>query len=650
MPSSLRGLAAAVAAQIGFNAPVTIPSGATFEIPDVNRIKFEEWSKIKSNAPKGPIQIALWMDEIEKALPEETDLAEKVDHLFQSLHQRLTPHFNRMFDVDEKKLITEGHLSTLQQRLAAQCENEALETIWTNRLSELFQFPEGVPLPVGHEAIRAWLKNPDNRAQILAITTLDLQNLSLPTLPPEIALFTGLTHLTANHNQIFYLPDEIVNLTALTNLFLNHNKLITLPNSFSKLTALIGLELSHNNLRSFPNSLRSLSNLESLQLSHNEICSVPEWIDNLSNLTRLILYANQLNSLPESLGSLRQLANLNLSLNRFNSLPEPIRSLRQLQSLYLNHNQLTSLPDWISDIPNLAALELSHNPLRTLPEPIQRLTALRRLCLDSAQLRSLPEWIDNLRALSSLSLRNNQLTFLPECIANMPGLRRLRLKDNWLFSVPEFPDSFEFRGNPFLLISALELGFHDFYSLEFLRRRQKEMLEYPSGSSLASLFQLIVRGADVSEIQNTFDELDEQLKTHIIALVRQESEHVNGPTCSSNEALVASTSSNTNDESLFADMGLFAKSVRTATYTKFNGLSLELQKQVHDECTRLAGNKDVLWGEANGFNHVLRFIDALETTTASAPASLSNPQAEPVVAPKKKWPTVMTKPGFRSRG
>ncbi len=505
--SSLQSLAAATAAQSGFSAPVTTPAGDTHAISDVNQLKFNEWTMIRDNAPKGPLFLAQTMVRIEKGLPEGTDLVEKVDFLFQSLHKALTPYFNWMFDAKEKHLITEGHLSTLQQRLAEQYENPALETIWEKCLSNLFQFPEGVERPVGHAAIRAFLNNPENAAQIQAVTVLDLGGNDLYTLPPEIGLFTGLTRLHAAQNQLYYLPEEIGNLKSLTELHLNNNKLAILPDSFYTLPALNKLYLMNNSFSSLPKSFANLTTLTDLSFSDNQFNSFPESICSLTNITYLSFDRNQLSSLPNSFGNLITIRNLNLANNLFTSLPEPIRELTQLGALDLYQNQLTSLPDWIGDFANLRFLNLSHSPLKILPDSIQRLTNLIKLRLNNIQLRSLPEWIGNLTALNSIELRGNRLSFLPESFVNLTALQWLYLTENWLVSIPNFSReiALTYKNNPFFIISDLELDISFDINLQILQERQREMLEYPSESSLASLFQLILRRADVSEIENTFD-------------------------------------------------------------------------------------------------------------------------------------------------
>jgi len=63
------------------------------------------------------------------------------------------------------------------------------------------------------------------------ITSLDLSNWSLDTLPSSISNFTALTNLNFKNNNISMLPDNISSLTALTYLNLSNNNLTTLPNT-----------------------------------------------------------------------------------------------------------------------------------------------------------------------------------------------------------------------------------------------------------------------------------------------------------------------------------------------------------------------------------------------------------------------------------
>ena len=83
-------------------------------------------------------------------------------------------------------------------------------------------------------------------------TTLDLSNLGLTALPPEIGLLTNLRGLYIGHNALTALPPEIGKLTQLTILYAMDNALSSLPAQISNLKNLCALELGHNQLTDLP--------------------------------------------------------------------------------------------------------------------------------------------------------------------------------------------------------------------------------------------------------------------------------------------------------------------------------------------------------------------------------------------------------------
>ena len=81
-------------------------------------------------------------------------------------------------------------------------------------------------------------------------TRLNLTELGLTELPPEIGQLQSLTALDLNDNQLTGLPREIGQLQSLTDLFLNNNQLTGLPREIGQLQSLSYLPLSGNPLGS----------------------------------------------------------------------------------------------------------------------------------------------------------------------------------------------------------------------------------------------------------------------------------------------------------------------------------------------------------------------------------------------------------------
>jgi hypothetical protein len=196
-----------------------------------------------------------------------------------------------------------------------------------------------LPLEKQGELLRDWIKeNCEN------LTLLNLFNVDLTYLPPEIGQLSQLTRLRSNHSQLTILPAEIGKLSQLQKLELNQSQLASLPAEIGQLSQLRVLDLSRNQLTALPVEIGQLSQLQKLELNQSQLASLPAEIGQLSQLQKLELNQSQLTSLPVEIGQLSELQTLYLNQNQLTSLPAETGQLSQLQYLYLNQNQLTSLP------------------------------------------------------------------------------------------------------------------------------------------------------------------------------------------------------------------------------------------------------------------------------------------------------------------
>ncbi|MEI8301131.1 MAG: NEL-type E3 ubiquitin ligase domain-containing protein, partial [Chlamydiota bacterium] len=270
-------------------------------------------------------------------------------------------------------------------------------------------------------------------------TTLDLQNLSLTSLP-EIFDYPELHHLQMlylNDNMLTLVPTSIGELKSLRSLDLNNNKLIELPDSIGHLTNLIALNLEGNELTELPDFLNHLKKLEALYLNENQLTKLPDSIGQLTALEALDLDRNQLTELPDSIRHLTALKSLDLSDNEFISLSDVIGQLVVLKSLNLSSNNLTTLPDSIGQLTTLETLDLSYNNLSYLPNSIGQLTALKELFLFENLFTTLPDSICQLTALKELNVGANQLTQLPNLIGQLTALELLDFHENALVFLPD---------------------------------------------------------------------------------------------------------------------------------------------------------------------------------------------------------------------
>jgi internalin A len=267
-------------------------------------------------------------------------------------------------------------------------------------------------------------------------TLLDLSDLELTTLPPEIGSLATLKALYLQRNELSALPSEIGSLTALHTLDLGDNQLSVFPAEIGSLTALQTLDLSDNQFSVFPAEINSLTVLLTLDLSGNELSVLPAEIGSLAALQAFYLQGNQLSVVPAEIGSLTALQALDLDGNQLSVLPVEVGSLAKLQTLDLRDNQLSVLPVEIGSLTALQTLYLQGNGLSVLPAEIGSLTTLQTLDLRDNELSVLPAKIGSLTALQTLDLRRNQLSVFPKEIGSLTALQTLYLQGNGLSVLP----------------------------------------------------------------------------------------------------------------------------------------------------------------------------------------------------------------------
>ncbi|MBS0607282.1 MAG: leucine-rich repeat domain-containing protein [Parachlamydiales bacterium] len=333
--------------------------------------------------------------------------------------------------------------------------------------------------------------------------------------------------------------------------------------------------------------------------------AIRAWLTDAANAARILeireldLRDLNLKTLPCEIGFFTGLQILNLSHNELSYLPKTIGNLTDLRILDLSYNQLREIPETIGNLRTLRNLSLSINQLRELPETIGNLTDLRILDLCENCLISLPETIGNLKLLRSLFLDGNQLSVLPELVGKLQAL-------NWL-SVSI---------NPLILVSdkgALAIKFNQAYSAHL-----EEAKQYTPQSPLAMLFRSIGFNQPDEAVQQAYRDLSVEMQKRIVASVEQEAPSFLQALSSSFASGTSSSSASSSSESsidLFADMGLFARSVRRAAYDLYDSLEQERKDLVHYHIWDLAGRPetdDPNWGAAHVFDHALRFTDALE--------------------------------------
>lgn len=255
--------------------------------------------------------------------------------------------------------LTPVELRVLQGQAESVAPERALNAIWPKIVEQLHSAPKLQSV----DAIRTWLLDPKNALFLNGITELDLPDLDLRVLPPEISRFGQLQRLNLRNNQLQWLPNTLFALTELQNLDLRNNKLRLLPAEIGALAKLKILDLQNNMLQALPDAFWTLPELEWLNLNDNHLGVLPDKIKALNQLKGLGLKSNQLSSIPDEIWDLTCLVWLTLSDNHLSSLPAQISCLTRLNELHVDSNHLRSLPDAVWALPQLKMLEIKCNRL-----------------------------------------------------------------------------------------------------------------------------------------------------------------------------------------------------------------------------------------------------------------------------------------------
>ncbi|PAA50236.1 hypothetical protein BOX15_Mlig030961g1 [Macrostomum lignano] len=325
------------------------------------------------------------------------------------------------------------------------------------------------------------------------LTSLDLSENFLTTLPACLCRLRSLTELNIAANQISALPNEISNLIKLRSLYLYNNRLTELPDSMTSLAQLSVLLIAFNRFEELPPVLACLPSNSDVILPGNQLSSIPDALAqrlDAGGIKRINLRFNRLVAIDSGislgLAGLTHLVYLDLRDNLIETLDlQPLSHLeflscdrnrladifvngtalrtlllvenklqslkispppKRLECLDVSDNRLDSLPDclWPSGRASLLRLHAGGNEIRRLPADIWRCVKLQSLRLERNRIAELPaapaEAANGLTELLELCLHSNQLTRLPAALFHLtPALVELNLANNQLVELPKLP-------------------------------------------------------------------------------------------------------------------------------------------------------------------------------------------------------------------
>gem|GEM_PF-4718265 len=130
--------------------------------------------------------------------------------------------------------------------------------------------------------IRKWLNDPNNQSMVNKITVLELSDLDLQIVPPEIGEFTSLLYLDLAKNPFTCLPPEIGKLIALRELHCNNTYISSLPEEMENLKNLKELSLGSTLMTELPiKIIKKLTSLKHVFIEKNNFKFLPEKIEHL---------------------------------------------------------------------------------------------------------------------------------------------------------------------------------------------------------------------------------------------------------------------------------------------------------------------------------------------------------------------------------
>lgn len=366
---------------------------------------------------------------------------------------------------------------------------------------ELADLTHLTELNLGHN----WLTDlPDWLADLTQLEKLLLFNNDLTRVPPELANLTRLETLDLDANDLTHLPQQFAGLTGLTDLWIGNNRLTSVPNWIGDLTGLTGLDLNGCGLTELPDWLRHLTQLQTLRLIDNRLTGLPDWLVHLDNLDTLSLSGNRLTEVPAVIRRLTGLVDLGIGDNHLAGLPGWLGELQALTSLDIEACQLDALPDWIGGLTGLAALWAGSNNLTELPKWLGELTHLDILYLSNNQLAGLPDWLGNLTEITALGVIDCGLAELPDWLRNLTRLSSLRIDDN---AVTELPDWFgnlgdlivlSLHGNP---LRSIDDGLANLTRLGYLNLSDCQLENLPDWiGSFTDLKTLLLSGNELTDL------------------------------------------------------------------------------------------------------------------------------------------------------
>lgn len=250
---------------------------------------------------------------------------------------------------------------------------------------------------------------------VASLTTLNLENNQISSIPASLANAVNLIILRLGNNVLESLPPELGNLSSLGLLSFEKNSLTTVPVEFGNLQNLIVFYAMDNSLTSIPSSVLAIDALQEIYvsgnyLSHlnftkvlpslallwaesNNIETFPPFITQMGTLEQLLIGSNLLSGPAPVFENFTELTLLGLNSNNFSGPVPTLNNSRSLRKLYLFENQFSGhLPDSWGALDSLLEIYLQFNNIVPPIHIMRQLPALTSVDLSHNNL-SLPSLV-----------------------------------------------------------------------------------------------------------------------------------------------------------------------------------------------------------------------------------------------------------------
>ena len=260
-----------------------------------------------------------------------------------------------------------------------------------------------------------------------SFTHIDLSNLGLTQVPPEVFTLRNLINLNLSFNKLTSFDVAADAFPTLQLLDLKCNQLATFNVAIGALSTLETLFLTQNQLTSFNSSGNSFPSLSTLNVNHNQLTDFNAQVDAYPMLRDLGLENNLLKSFNPAIGAFPNLVKFDLNNNFLNTFNITANVYPALRHLWLGHNELTNFNVPAGAFPELNRLSLTNNQLTNFNAGANAFPNLRDLYLDYNKLTNFNADANPFPNLRELLLHDNELTTFHAFPGAYPELRQLQL-------------------------------------------------------------------------------------------------------------------------------------------------------------------------------------------------------------------------------